>query len=216
MAADRNDALAAHDTRGHDRRQTDAADAEDRDRVAEAGLEDVDDGAEAGQEAAAQRPEQAQIDVGIHHGDLALIGDGVGGEGGLAEEHAQIGAVFLVKTGRAVRQLAEEVQREPGVAARGVTADAVIALAAVLVGQNDVVAGLDAVDHGADLFHDAGALMAQHAGDRPRRHLVASAQVRVAAAARDDLDKYLVCLRLVQLDLLERELALFIGDSSFD
>ena len=216
MAADRNDPLAADDACGHDRRQTDAAYAEDCKRIAEPGVEHVHDRTETGQEAAAQGPKQAEIDIGINNGDLPLIRYRVCRKRGLPEEHGKIAAVFLVKTGRAVRMPPEEVQRIPGVAARRMTAQAVVAVSAVLVGQYHVVAGLDALNHVADLLDDAGALMAKHAGDRPRRHLVTPAQVRVAASGRDNFYEYLVCLRLIQYDLFDRELALFIRDSCFD
>src|SRR5439155_27269572 len=82
-----------------------------------------------------------------------------------------------------------------------------VAVAAVgRPGDDDVVARLDAVDTRADLLDDAGALVAEH-----HRHAgagigaVPRVEAAVADAAGDHLDPHLAPLRVVDLDVLDRQ-----------
>ena len=67
---------------------------------------------------------------------------------------------------------------------------------------DDVVAGSHRGDSGADLFDDAGALMAEDAGERDGQIAVHEVVVAVADAGGRDPDQDLPMARPVELDLL--------------
>ena len=94
----------------------------------------------------------------------------------------------------------------------GLAAEARLTLAAFGgVERDDVVAGRDVVTPGADLAHDARALMAEDEGKMPFAvEPVERVGVGVADAGRHDLDQHLARLRPfeVELDDLERLLGL--------
>ena len=83
-----------------------------------------------------------------------------------------------------------------------------MALTAVGAERNDdVVAGLDVGDAGANLLHGASNLMAEHHGCLQRRTLGAidHVQVRVAHAASHDLDEYLVRFGAIEVHGVDRK-----------
>jgi len=69
--------------------------------------------------------------------------------------------------------------------------------------EDDVVAGLDPADRGADLFDDAGAFESEHAGER--QPAVGHAQVGAAQPRGDHADEDLVRADLVELHVADRE-----------
>ena len=150
----------------------------------------------AGLDAAAQRAEQLQRRVVADLDGVDLVGDGVGGEGGLGEEPvAQRCAAIGQRQGvGAVGALAGEVDVvEVGAARRGAV-EAGSALPARQEAQRDVVAGRDLGDAAAHGLDDAGALVAEHDRQRHRVHLVPDDEVGVAEPGGDDADHDLVRL----------------------
>ena len=86
----------------------------------------------------------------------------MGGKRGLAEEVAAHAAA--VQGIAAVQARKTEVRLPEALASRRVSLPACGAVAAGLVGEDDVIAGLDGLQVSADFLHDAGPLMAQHHG----------------------------------------------------
>ena len=76
------------DARRHHRRKAHGADAEHGDRRSRADAQRIEHRAGACLKAAAERPQQFQRRVLAHFYCVALVGEGVGAEGGLAEEVA--------------------------------------------------------------------------------------------------------------------------------
>jgi hypothetical protein len=82
---------------------------------------------------------------------------------------------------------------------------AVAALAAGCERQQDLVAGGDRGDRGADGLDHAGTLVAEDAGQREGQGADRDAEVGVAETGGDDADDHLVGAGLVQLDVGQRE-----------
>jgi hypothetical protein len=85
-------------------------------------------------------------------------------------------------------------------------------VAARLVGEGDVVAGLDRGDGGADPADDAGALMAKNRRQRHRQFLVPDVDVGLAQAGSRDLDEHFPGAQAgiqIQFAYLERAARLF-------
>ena len=103
------------------------------------------------------------------------------------------------------RGAADQVVRQPGGAVRRVPAAAVAAAAARGERQQDVVAGRHRGDGGADPLDDAGALVAEHAGEREGQPARGHAEVGVAQAGGGHPDQDLVGAGLVELDVDQGE-----------
>ena len=193
VEVDGDDRIGLEDRGGADRRQTDAADAEDRNGLAGPHLCGVQHGAGAGQHRAAD--------------DAADIARML-----LRDRHDQfLRGLHVARPGidRAVRGLALEggACHHPSgwPAHRG----------ARHPGDDALVADLDVGDVLADAGHDAGAFMAEQerAGDAVIVHLV---QLRMAHAAGVKLDGDLIRTGIGQLQLFEQETSTDFGLHSGD
>lgn len=112
-------------------------------------------------------------------------------------------ALCIGDGGMAVAIITTEIQREEIAAVRTVATTTGIAVAALAVGQHDMVAGLQLAHVGADRLDDARTLMAQHRRQRHRIVLVTHDQVGMAQAGRYDLHQHFVVLRAAQARLLD-------------
>ena len=136
----------------------------------------------------------------------ALVGDGQAGERRLAEEVAAERLAAAGDGGRPVPAgAADQVVRQPGGAVGRVPAAAVAAAAARGERQQHVVAGRHRGDGRADPLDDAGALVAEHAGQREGQSARGHAEVGVAQAGGGHPDQDLVGAGLVELDLDQGE-----------
>src|SRR5688572_27702924 len=94
---------------------------------------------------------------------VPLVREGVGGEGGLAEEvTVWLSTVGDVQTVRAVQARTREVGRPDVVAVGRVRGHARLAAATRVVGEDDVVTRLDRGDGGPHTLDDSRALVPQH------------------------------------------------------
>lgn len=89
--------LAVGDFGGHHGAEADAAGAVHDDAAAEGGFETVEHGTGASLDTAAERVGQRQIHVGGHFDGVVFVHDGIGAEGGLAEEGGK-GLAVLMQT----------------------------------------------------------------------------------------------------------------------
>lgn len=206
QAVDGDDGRGRGEGGGHDRGQADRSGAEDDDRGTGDGLQYVPHGADTGLHSAAQRGDGLQRHVRVDLDEAALVDQGPLGEGGLAEEvPAERLAVPAEGAGAVGPAAADEVQRQPGGAVRGVTAVAVAAVAAGGEGQYDVVAGSHTGDGGPDGLDDSGALVPEDSGQREGQSAARHAEVGVAQAGRDHPDDRLAGSGLVEGDVGEGE-----------
>ena len=183
----------------------------------------VDRGAELGFEAdehrpaprlypAAQGAEQLQLHVLPHLHHVALVGDGVGAERGLAEERGHLLAVLL----QALYALGTEVQGVHILARGGMGGPAVLAVPARRVREHHVVSRLDGLHALAHLLDDAGALVPEDDGIG-NDAVVPGHGVRMANARSRYPHQHLAGARFRQLHFLDLErLPLAVGDGGFD
>ena len=153
-------------------------------------------GAGPGLKPAAQRRQKIERQVPGNPDEVAFGGEQVGGERRLAEEMAAHAAPVQGIAAVGARQT--EVQLVEALATRGVSAPALTALAAGLIGEHDVIAGRDALDALADLFHHPGAFMAQDY--RRPIPVIAETDIRVADARGDDSHQDFVRARPFQFE----------------
>ena len=132
--------LAPDDAGRHDRGQADRSRAEDGDACPAGDLKRVHHGAGPGLQAAAQRRQELQGQVFGNLDEIAFRRQGVGGERRLAEEVAADAAAL--QRIAAVQALEAEVRLVEVLAIRRVSAPALTAAAAGLVGEHDMIAAL--------------------------------------------------------------------------
>ena len=203
---DADDALGALQAAAGDRAEPDHSRAEDGAGAAGLHRGGVDRRPEAGREAAGEEAGvlERRLGVDLRQGDLRH--HRVLGEGRAAHEVADPVAVAR-DPGGAVGKEALVLLLADRHAEVGPGVEAVDALAALGREEgDDVVAGGEGGDVGADPLDDAGALVAEH-GRRVARGVGAGGgvEVGVADAAGDEADEHLAGPRLGQLDLLDRE-----------
>src|SRR5690348_11119264 len=185
-----------------DRVDADAADAEDRHRVAGSDVRGVHGRAPAGRHAAADQHGLLQRQVVVDLDDRGLADGAVLAEG---PDHAH-GAV--IAAGACHREpLAGQVALEDRGAhvADGLAAGGAVAADAAVRDEraDDVVAGLDPGHARAGLLDDPGALVAEHHGQPRREVAVRDVDVGVAQARMGVADEYLAVLRAIQVELLD-------------
>lgn len=168
------------------------------------------EGLEYGPRARLQPAPQRSHDVeGQIAGDLdrvPLVGQGVGGERGLAEEvTVWLSTAGDVETVRAVQAGSCEVGCPDAVTVGRVRRQARLAAAARVVGEDDVVTGLDGGDGDPHAFDDSSSLVPQHHRQRRRHSLRPHVSVGRAYSGRDHANEYLVGPRVLDLDVVEFE-----------
>ena len=87
--------LAASDLRRHDRTQAYRATAIDGNRRTKLGFQAIEHRTGAGLNATAQRPQQLQVDLLVDFHHIALMGNNMCAEGGLAEKGVNIGVSLV-------------------------------------------------------------------------------------------------------------------------
>lgn len=168
----------------------------------------------AGLDTAAQRAQQVQVDVARHFHRIALMRDGVVGEGGLAEI-ADAGACPVAQPRHRAGGPGQQVERIEGLAIHGRPALALRAGAVRQRRQNDMIARRDLGDAQADRHHHARPFMAQDRWERLAQQSVAAGDVGVAQACRDDAHQHLMQPDLRQIDRFDREgIAGIVADGS--
>src|SRR4029077_475826 len=156
--------------------------------------------ADAGRDPAADQRELrvGQVRVDLHHGRLVdrhHVGEGA--EAGHAEVHAAVGPRAAHRHRDLVLALAELRLVAQAVPARAAGGNE---------GGDDAVALLDARHLGADLDDLPGALVAEHHPGRDGDVAAHDGQIRVADAARPDLDDDVARAGRVRLQLFEGQL----------
>ncbi len=203
---DANDLVGAGDARALDDVEPDAAEPEYRDIGARPHFRGVDDGADAGGDAAADVANFIERRVLAHFGERDFRQHGEIGEGRAAHvvEHR---VAVAPEARRAVRHHALALRGADGGAQVRAARETGFALPAFRrVKRDDVIAGLQRGDAGADLAHDAGAFVAEDGREDAFR--VGARQrvgVGVADAGRHDLDQHLAGLRALDVDDLDGE-----------
>ncbi len=193
-----DDFFCACDQTAHDSGKSHGAAAEYRDGIAQAGTDDVEDSAGACLKSAADGRCVGQVNVIIDLDAGVHVHHGMGGEGGLAEEHGHRLAVQM-QAGAAVRRNTAEVDRVEVFAIVGYVAQAVVAVPAESVGETNMVAGLDVFDIGADFFDDARTLMSENEGKRNGHALNTSECICVANAAGGIADQDFIVHGIVKI-----------------
>ena len=209
---DRDDGPASRDLRRHDGAKPHRAAAVHDDRGAERGLEAGEHRPAARLDAAAQGAEQLQLHVIGHLHHVALVGDGVGGKGGLPEERGHRPPVLL----QALDSLGAEVQVVHLLARGGMGGQAVFAMAARGIREHHMVSRPDGLHVLARLLDNAGALVPED--DRVRHDAVVPGDgIRMADARRHHPHQNLVGAGFSQLDFPDLEfLALAVGNGGLD
>ncbi|HVM52795.1 MAG TPA: alcohol dehydrogenase catalytic domain-containing protein, partial [Acidimicrobiales bacterium] len=191
------------DGRALDGREADATATDDGHGLAGPHAGGVEHGAEAGRHAAADERGAIEGHVVADLHDGTLVHEHLLGEGGQVEE--------LEDRRTVLRETLGLVERAAGAVLRaqvGLAGDAEVALAAEHREAGDhVVTGLDVGDVGPDRLDDAGRLVAEHGGRRIRVLALHEVQVGVAAPGRGGLDEHLPWAGLVDLHVVDDELA---------
>ncbi|MQY39906.1 hypothetical protein SRB17_79340 [Streptomyces sp. RB17] len=191
---------------GHHRGQAHGSGAEDHERAARPGFEDFPHGTDPGLHTAAERGDALERHIRVDLHQAAPVHQRAFGEGGLAEEvPAERAAVAADGAGSVGAPAADEVQREPGGAVRGVSVSAVAAVAAGGEGQHDVVAGFDAGHVRAYGLHDTGSFVAEDARQREGQSAARHGEVGVAQAGGDQAHEGLTRSGGVEFDVAKRE-----------
>ena len=205
VAVDADDRRAARDHAGHDRREPDCTCSEDGQGAAGRSAEAVEHPAGAGLDAAAEGGRDLQRDRVRERDDVALAGDGVGGEARLPEEMPVDELAVARERTRAVGARRGEVVGPEVVAVGRPARTAGGAVAARVEAHAHALARRNLRHGGADAFHDARALVPQDGRQGHRIPLVAHDQVGVADACRGHPDEHLIGAQVAQLELLQRE-----------
>src|SRR5690242_12492905 len=199
---DGDDVLGAGVAGALDRVDADAADAEDRHRVAGGDVRGVHGGAPPGRHAAADQHCLFQRQVVVDLDDRGLADRAVLAEG---PDHAH-GAVIAAGTGHR-EPLAGQVALEDRGAhvADGLAAGGAVAADAAVRDEraDDVVAGLHPGHARPDFLDDPGALVAEHHRQPRREVAVRDVDVGVAQARVGVADEYLAVLRAIQVELFD-------------
>ena len=126
------------------------------------------------------------------------MGQRIGGKGRLTEEvGVQAFAVLAADPGGPVQASAGEIGVPDPVAIGRVGARTRFAVAARVIGQDDVIAGLDMGDGRADPLHHPGAFMAEYGRQRRGHQLMLDVGVSRADSGGDHPDQHLVGARLL-------------------
>ncbi len=203
---DADDHVGAGEPQALDDVEADAAEAEDDRRRARLDLGGVDDGADAGGDAAADVADlvEGRVRIDLRHRDLRQHGEVREGRAAHVVEDLVAAAG---EARRAVRHHALPLRGADRGAEIGLARQAGRALAAFgRVERDDVIALAHAGHAGADIDHDARALMAEDGGKEPLRIGAREGElVGVADAGRLDLDQNLARARAVEIDLHDLE-----------
>src|SRR5690606_30570941 len=165
--------------------------------------------ARARRQAAGEGPEELEGHVVRHLHDGVGGHDGMGRERRLAEE-VTVDRFAIARVRGGPRELALEAaprdERVPGAeAVAGVPIEAVAALATGGPADDHLVARRERGDPWTDLLDGAGALVAEHTGERHGQVTRPCDGVRVADAGGRDTHERLAAPRVGELDLLELE-----------
>lgn len=206
VAVDGHDARRAREARGHDGCEPDRARAVDGDARAERGAQHLQHGARPRPDPAGEGADERQWHVVGDGNEAPRLADRVGGEGGLPEEVAvERRAARVAHRRRAVGTGPRDHEgAELGAVAR-LAFEARGARPAPRPADHDVVAGGDARHAGADLFDDAGALVAEDARCGERHVAVTGERVGVADARRHHAHEHLAAPRRVDVDVFDHE-----------
>ena len=198
---DGDDRADANRAGAHHRRQADPAGAEHDEGRLVGRREHVEHGPRPGLDAAAERGGERQIEIGVEHHHVGLVGQRVRGEARLPEVRPVHRRAIAAHGRRAVRARAEPIERAEVPAIGRVAARAFRTGFAAAVAEDDVITRPRNRHVGSNGRHDARALVTEDdRRDRLRPDRL-HRQIAVADADGTQLYEQFVGARLVELDL---------------